>query len=296
MRMNLMGANFRFSVVIKSDNQAVFMETQKSVIRSAKDILKARLSREQVRALRRWVVDPASQLSGLSLPMLATLYASDKWGEHWYAQHYQRHFAPLRRKKVVLIEIGIGGYSDPNSGGNSLRMWRSYFPHGRIYGVDIANKSGHDERRIRTFQGDQSDEDFLRRVIAETGTPDIIIDDGSHLNQHVIKTFDVLFPLLADDGIYVVEDTQTAYWPNYGGSSEDFDSAPTSMCKLKRLIDGLNHEEFIRPEFVPSYFDEHIVSMHFYHNLAFVYKGWNKEGSNQLLLNNTPPEDSLARP
>jgi len=46
------------------------------------------------------------------------------------------------------------------------------------------------------------------------------------------------------------------------------------------LIDGLNHEEFIDYKYKPSYFDKHIISMHFYHNLAFIYKGLNNEGSN----------------
>jgi demethylmacrocin O-methyltransferase len=167
-------------------------------------------------------------------------------------------------------------------------MWRSYFPRGRIYGIDIYDKSCHNERRVRTFLGDQTDASFLLRVIAEIGNPNIVIDDGSHINSHVIQTFQILFPLLANDGIYVVEDTQTAYWPQFGGTSEDLAAAPTSMCMLKRLIDGLNHEEFIRPGYVPSYFDENIVSMHFYHNLAFVYKGRNKEGSNTIKANVWP--------
>ncbi len=36
---------------------------------------------------------------------------------------------------------------------------------------------------------------------------DIIIDDGSHMNRDVIKSFELLFPLLNDNGIYIVEDT-----------------------------------------------------------------------------------------
>jgi hypothetical protein len=48
---------------------------------------------------------------------------------------------------------------------------------------------------------------------------DIIIDDGSHVNEHVITTFEYLLPILNNEGLYVIEDTQTAYWPEYGGSS-----------------------------------------------------------------------------
>ena len=112
-----------------------------------------------------------------------------------------------------------------------------------------------------------------------TGAPDIIVDDGSHLNEHVIETFEVLFPLLKDGGIYVVEDTQTSYWPDYGGSSDDLKNANTLMNFFKTLVDGLNHAEFIKPGFDPHYYDKNIVSMHFYHNLIFVCKGRNDEPS-----------------
>lgn len=250
--------------------------------------LKNKLPDRQVRLLRRLVIGSIARFSKLSLPQLAVLYGPAKWGPPSCMQPYEDHFAPLRHRKLTLIEIGIGGYSDPKAGGNSLRTWKAFFRKANIYGVDITDKSPHDEPRIRTFRGDQSDEAFLRQVIGETGTPDIIIDDGSHINHHVIKTFQILFPLLAEDGFYVIEDTQTAYWPEYGGSSDDLCASPTSMCLLKRLTDGLNYEEFIRPGYAPSYFDEHIVAMHFYHNLVFVRKGSNKNGSN-LIRNNMPP-------
>jgi len=223
----------------------------------------------------------ARYLISRNLRLLATMYGSDKWGQHWYIQHYQRHFSSLRKRSIVLLEIGIGGYNDPRSGGASLRMWKNYFPEGRIYGIDIYDKSLHNDDRIRTFVGDQSDEKFLRNLISEIGPPDIVIDDGSHINSHVIKSFEVLFPLLADDGIYVIEDLGSSYWSDFGGSSEDLASARTSMCMLKRYVDGLNHKEFMLGNYQPSYFDEHIVSMHFYHNLVFCYKGRNLEVGNR---------------
>ena len=33
------------------------------------------------------------------------------------------------------------------------------------------------------------------------------MDDGSHTNKDVIKSFELLFPLLNDNGLYIVEDT-----------------------------------------------------------------------------------------
>ena len=250
--------------------------------------LQARLSQERRAALRPFLVEPLALLFRRDLTKLATLSGTDKWGAHWYAAHYARHFQHLRRKKITLLEIGIGGYEKPEDGGGSLRMWRRYFPNALIVGLDYFDKSPHAEKRIRVYRGDQSDEKLLRQIVAEVGRPDIIIDDGSHINRHVLKSFEVLFPLLADDGIYAVEDTQTAYWPNAGGGSENLLTAPTSMCLFKGLVDGLNHEEFIKPGYVPSYYDQHITGLHFYHNLVFIQKGRNQEGSN-IVRNNTLP-------
>lgn len=217
-------------------------------------------------------------LIGSNLKALATVYGTDKWREHWYAQHYEKHFAPLRRKRLNVLEIGVGGYDDPELGGNSLRMWRVYFPKSRIYGIDICDKSLHDERRIKTFRGSQVDADFLDELLRKTGPLDIIIDDGSHLNEHVIFTFKHLFPLLSERGIYVVEDTQTSYWSGGGGSSEDFNRLDTTMGFLKSLVDGLNHTEFEKKDYEPTYYDRHIVAMHFYHNIVFIQKGVNDGG------------------
>jgi hypothetical protein len=247
-----------------------------------KSIIKKTLSDRQRVRLRAF-------LAKNDLNQLAQLYGSDKFGSHFYTPHYARHFRDLRNKPVTLLEIGIGGwtdgkgYADKTRGGGSLRMWKTYFPKGRIYGLDIEDKSYHDEPRIKTFRGSQDDENFLKKVIAETGAPDIIIDDGSHYTHHVIKSFNVLFPLLKTGGIYVVEDLQTSYWHSTAdedwNGSEDLSAPHTSMNFFKKLVDGLNYEEF-RHEYEPNYFDRNITGVHFYHNLMFIEKGANNEGSN----------------
>lgn len=221
---------------------------------------------------------------GSNLEKLAVAFGTDKHGSHFYAQHYKAHFSKFRKKEIVLIEIGVGGYSNPLAGGESLRMWKAFFPNATIYGIDIYDKSYSDEPRIKTFQGSQIDFEFLANVIAETGPPDIIIDDGSHINDHVIKTFHFMFPKLKENGVYVIEDLQTSYWTNVGGQewggSEDLNAKGTSVNFLKSLIDCLNYEEFMDNNYKPNYYDRNIKSLHFYHNLAFIYKGKNEEGSN----------------
>lgn len=215
-----------------------------------------------------------------NLAMLAKIYRTDKGKGHHYVPHYHHHLQKYQSQKIKLLEIGVGGYDRPHKGGKSLRMWRDYFPYAQIYAIDIYDKSEHEGERIRIFQESQVDEAFLEKLIAETGPLDVIIDDGSHINEHVIKSFACLFPHLKDGGTYVVEDTQTSYWPNYGGTSENLQEPLTMMNFFKQLTDCLNHKEFLISNYQPTYYDQHIVAMHFYHNLIFIEKGANDEASN----------------
>jgi len=211
---------------------------------------------------------------------LGQFFQTDKWGIHWYLQHYQTHFAPLRSKRLNLLEIGVGGYDDPAQGGNSLRTWKAYFPHANIIGIDIHDKRRLEEPRIRIFQGDQVDEGFLREVVKQSGGLDLVIDDGSHVNADVIRTFEILFPLMNRPGIYVVEDTQTSYWPGFGGSSCKINDPRTIMGYFTSLCHSLNFQEIPRDNYSPTDFDRHVVAAHFYHNLIFICKGDNSETSN----------------
>jgi hypothetical protein len=164
-------------------------------------------------------------------------------------------------------------------------MWKRFFPFGKIFSIDIYDKSFLQEKRIRIFIGSQVDKGFLEKVVDEIGEVDVIIDDGSHINEHVIESFKSLFPKLKDGGIYVIEDTQTSYWEDFGGDSQDLNNPKTSMNFFKNLTDALNNKEFINRNYKQSYFDKKIISIHFYHNLIFIFKGNNCEESN-IVVNN----------
>jgi demethylmacrocin O-methyltransferase len=74
-----------------------------------------------------------------------------------------------------------------------------------------------------------------------------------------------------------VEDTQTAYWPTWGGGIRNPQS---SMAFFKGLADGLNHVEYPIANYEPNYFEKHIVELAFFHNLIFIRKGNNDENTN----------------
>ena len=222
-------------------------------------------------------------LSGCSsrypdLGELSVRHGSDKWGTlHWFTPHYERHLRDLRNEPIRILEIGIGGYKDPDSGGQSLLMWKSYFPRGIITGIDIFAKHGLDQARIRTVQGDQNDPTFLQTLATQHGPFDIIIDDGSHINEHILTSFNTLFPHLRPGGFYVIEDLATTYWPGFGGAEGPVSPPHTSIGMLKSLLDHLHYQE--RPGDPGDPPAEHIVGVHAYHNLAFIEKGVNAEGA-----------------
>src|SRR6188768_4205116 len=110
-----------------------------------------------------------ARMTNDDLTSLAKVYQTDKWGRHFYTPVYEQWFASLRYKPVKLLEIGVGGYNRPRVGGNSLRMWKRYFPAGKITSIDLYDKSALNESRIQIMQGDQSDAAFLQEVTKEHG-------------------------------------------------------------------------------------------------------------------------------
>lgn len=222
---------------------------------------------------REWHRDAIALRYRGDLVALADYYGTDKWNTHWYAEVYEEHFRDWRDRPLNIIEIGVGGFDNPHSGGASLRMWKAYFRNSQIHGIDIYDKQPIEERRIRVWRGSQVDREFMAGVFANIGRVDILIDDGSHANDHVIATFQQCFPLLADGGLYVVEDVQTSYWPEYGGHPGSVDDPNTSMGFFTLLTDGLNHTEVRDGARPPGPFDTIVRAVHFYHNLIILEKG-----------------------
>lgn len=134
-----------------------------------------------------------------------------KWSHYLHA--YEAEFSAFRGHPIRMLEIGV--YK-----GGSLQVWRDYFgPDATIFGIDIdptcAEIDNDDGITVRI--GSQDDPAFLTRVVDEMGGVDIILDDGSHVARHQRTSFETLFPLLSEGGVYAVEDLHTSYWSDYGG-------------------------------------------------------------------------------
>ena len=222
--------------------------------------------------LRRRFEETQASLSSESLDSLAKIYKTDKGGVHEYTPIYEKWLHEFRRKPIRLLEIGVGGYNKEHLGGNSLRMWKRYFTRGEITGIDIHDKKEFEEKRIHIYRGDQADPEFLKEVNRLQGPFDIIIDDGSHQQSHIITSFDTLFPLLKPGGIYIIEDTQTAYWPKTQGSTQMMKEIPSSMNHIIKMIHDVNRSEWIKEDVPQGVVASPVECIAFYHNLIFVVK------------------------
>ena len=200
----------------------------------------------------------------MSLIEIGKKYPSSK-NISGFIQLYEKYFSSLRDSKINILEIGI-------ENGDSLRIWREYFSKANICGVDIDKKNFKIDN-VDIQHGDQSNNVFLLSLINIYKNFDIIIDDGSHQAKHIISSFNFLFPYLNDNGIYIIEDLQTSYFPRYGGSRINLNKKQSSMNFVKSLADSINYEKNNRPFFKKNKFDGLIKSIHFHQNIAFIYKG-----------------------
>lgn len=118
-----------------------------------------------------------------------------------YLPYYWMHFRDIRYDVRNVCEIGV-------QTSRSVRMWEEFFPNANIYGLDIDEKCKEVEGgRVKIVIGDQSDKTFLRSFVNSIDSKfDIIIDDGSHIAEHQLITFETLFPAMTTHGIYVIED------------------------------------------------------------------------------------------
>jgi hypothetical protein len=186
----------------------------------------------------------------------------DKWVH--YFPIYERHFSWYRNKSLTFLEIGV--YK-----GGSLGMWQRYFgPFAQIIGIDIDPRcKAHEAPGISVRVGDQSDETFLRAVVAEFGAPDVVLDDGSHQMGHVAASFRFLYPLMPKNAVYIIEDLHTSYWEEYGGGA----SNPGSIVNLaKGLIDRLNADHS-RGAIEPDLITRQTFGISFYDSVVAFEKG-----------------------
>ena len=184
-----------------------------------------------------------------------------KW--HHYLPVYEQYLGRYVGTPVRMLEIGVFR-------GGSLDMWRSFFgPEAKLFGIDIdPNCAQYDGLSGQVRIGSQDDPDFLRRVVAEMGGVDVVLDDGSHVSKHIRSSLDVLFPLLADDGIYLIEDLHAAYWRRFGAG---YRASGSFIEDVKTLIDDLHHWYHRKGQRIAATKDR-VRAIHVYDSLVVLEK------------------------
>lgn len=149
----------------------------------------------------------------MNLSDLAAKYKTDKCDKHHTTfgrsncDIYERLFKSSRSGIKSVLEIGVYRAS-------SLVMWLEYFRRAKIYGLDIDPRAGglcSKIDRIKIFVGSQDDPVVLQQIVDAAGGFDIIIDDGSHVNELTAASLDFLLPHVRPGGWYVIEDLKGSY-------------------------------------------------------------------------------------
>lgn len=118
---------------------------------------------------------------------------TDKQSNHAYGNAYD---SILNRESIkLMLEIGVAD-------GSSLCAWQEALPNAKVVGMDIhsAAKWGGE-----FHLGDQrSREDCIR--VAANRQFDLIVEDATHNLANTLLTLYWLWPFVAHNGLYIVEE------------------------------------------------------------------------------------------
>jgi hypothetical protein len=155
----------------------------------------------------------------------------DQYREFWSTKP---NFSPKN-----ILELGIWD-------GGSMVFWSEFFRPTKLVAIDLAKKEDSkyflaykDSRKLhhslKTYWGvDQSDSRRLREISKAdfTGPLDLVIDDASHVYESTKASFETLFPLLRNGGIYIIEDWAWSHWREFQAYDHKYFGGKTELTKL----------------------------------------------------------------
>ncbi|MCR4279566.1 MAG: hypothetical protein NUV78_02390 [Candidatus Zambryskibacteria bacterium] len=136
---------------------------------------------------------------------------------HNYAPIYSKYLKQFLDKKVALLEVGI-------LRGTGLAIWSDLFGGGRVIGADIdlfnyeeniknlRELGAFSNKNIEVHLFDQFENNIkLLENILKGDKLDIVIDDGAHTDESILKTLDSICPHLNKNFVYFIEDNSTVW-------------------------------------------------------------------------------------
>ena len=145
---------------------------------------------------------------------------TDKNTRHSYLDVYEKLFSSKKNTCKKILEIGLG--DRPNVYGGSAKLWLDYFKNADVYILDILKEDFYKGDMLNTLKSydklklflntNAYDLNFINSKLNKKF--DIILDDGPHSKSSMIKFIKYYLPLLADDGILIIEDVKRLSWTN----------------------------------------------------------------------------------
>jgi hypothetical protein len=120
---------------------------------------------------------------------------------HGFSKYYEKHFKNLKGKKINVLEIGVWK-------GASTASFFYYLSKANFYAIDRNFKFNYYSKRIKFIYCDTSSHKDLVKLKEyfqknKLISFDIIIDDGGHQMNQQIKSFEILYDKVKNNGVYL---------------------------------------------------------------------------------------------
>ena len=196
----------------------------------------------------------------LSLEDLFIKYGSDKSSSfknrknpgHGYTKYYLKFLKKLKHKKLNILEIG-------SYAGASAAAFVKFFPNSTMYCLDInISNFKYTSKKINVFGTDAIKEKNYRSFLNKIGTSDkseffdIIIDDGSHKLDDILKALKFYFNHLKSNGYYIIEDYKL---PNFFKHLDN-----VKEPKIDKIINLIKKKKFFKSKILSKNFQSVIFN------------------------------------
>jgi len=156
----------------------------------------------------------------MSLVELVDNTRTDKNTGHSYLDLYDELLKKYKYTAKNVLEIGIGPpprISGFTKNGGSIKLWYDYFVNAQIITADIIPLEDiaddlKNNPRINLILDDAYNPSGLGYSILSKIRFDVVLDDGPHSLDSMIKFICLYFPLVVDGGILIIEDVQDISW------------------------------------------------------------------------------------